>query len=179
MARHNFSRVARGSRRSNKSWSGVVDVNNSIAGGSAKILLGSLVPSNVGIDETILRTVGLLHVHSDQIAASEPFEGAFGMMVVTDLASAAGAASIPGPLTDIADDGWFVHVPFSGQLAFGSGVGFDGDSGLNERFDFKSKRVVEGKGKVIALMIESSTSSGGFVFSTIIRLLSMLTGSGR
>ncbi len=101
-------------RRSNpnRAWAGTVDTENAFGGGS-KILLGSFSLSNPNIDETILRTVGVLSIRSDQIAAPEEQVGAFGMIKVTDLAIAAGAASIPGPVTDIGDDGWFVHVPFA------------------------------------------------------------------
>ncbi len=80
---------------------------------STKILLGVFVLSNVGIGETVRRTIGNIWVVSDQAAADEVQVGAFGCIVVTDLAAAAGAASIPGPFTDANDDGWFVWQGFS------------------------------------------------------------------
>ncbi len=45
----------------------------------------------------------------DQITASEFVVGAFGMLVVSEDAFAAGAASIPGPFTDAGSDLWMVH----------------------------------------------------------------------
>ena len=168
------NRVARRSSPSNRAWGGISDLANAI-GGSSKVLLGSLTLSNPGIDETMLRVVGVLSVLSDQVAASEVQHGAFGMIVVTDTALAAGAASIPGPVTDIADDGWFVHVPFVNQFSLLSSVGFEGNSSTSRYFDFKSKRIVH-DGQSIAIMVENIGGTG-FTFNTILRVLSMVRGT--
>jgi len=178
MPRRSNRTFARSSgKRPNRGWSIIVDTANSIAGGSTKVLLGTLVPSNPGIDETVLRTVGMIAVKTDQVAATEQQEGAFGMIVVNDRAIAAGAASIPGPLTDGADAGWFVHVPFLNDFTFVSSAGFHANGLTNVTFDFKSKRIVE-EGFQIALMVETTASSEGITFSTILRLLSMVRGTG-
>ncbi len=172
--RHNNVRFARG--RSKKAWFGSSDVGNAIAGGGTKVLLGSISLSNTNIDETLLRTVGMISVRTDQIVASEVQQGAFGMIVVTDLAVAAGAASIPGPLTDIGDDGWFVHVPFLNRFEFVTGAGFDANTAVNKEFDFKSKRRLE-EGQSMAIMVETTAGSGGINFLTIFRILSMVSGT--
>ena len=164
-------------RQPNRSWTGIVDTANVIAGGGTKTLLGSISLSVESIDETVLRTVGLISVNTDQSAATEQQEGAIGMIVVNDLAIAAGAASIPGPLTDIGDDGWFVHVPFANNFKLSSAVGIESQDATSRYFDFKSKRIVEG-GFSIALMVESTAASEGFVLNVILRQLSMVKGTG-
>ncbi len=164
-------------RSSNKSWAGAVDMANGIAGASTKVLLGSISASVATIDETILRTVGIVTVKSDQGIATEDYSGAFGMMVVNDRAITAGAASIPGPITDIGDDGWFVYVPFANDFLFLDGTGFEDRRSTVLNFDSKAKRVVE-DGFSIALMVESTAASEGFVLSVILRVLSMIKGTG-
>ncbi len=176
MARRRFSTFQRRSSP-NRAWTGAEDIANSVAGAGTKVLLGSFILSNSNIDETILRTVGLIFVHSDQVVATEGQSGAFGMIVVNSRALTAGAASIPGPIADIADDGWFVHVPFANEFTFVTGAGVDAQGATAQMWDFKSKRIVE-DGFGIALMVESTPGSAGFVFDVIVRMLSMVKGTG-
>ncbi len=173
------SRTFRGSlgrKTTNYNWSIIADIGNSIGTGVTKVVLGSLALSNQGIDETFLRFVGMLSVESDQLIATEAQIGAFGMIVVTDNAFGVGATAIPGPITDGADDGWFVHVPFSNTFSFVSGVGFDANFATQRYFDFKSKRITH-SGDTIALVVESAAGSGGFTFSVIARALGMVRGT--
>ena len=175
MPRHrNFVRSNR--RSPNRGWAGITDTGNAVAA-ATKVLLGSVSLSNSNIDETVLRFVGLIGVQTDQFVTDELQIGAFGMIVVNDFAIAAGAASVPGPITDSGDDGWFVHVPFINSFNFGTGVGFESNNMINRYFDFKSKRIVE-EGFAIALVVESSSASQGFTFNIIARLLSMVKGTG-
>ncbi len=170
--RSNFQR-----RRSpNRAWVGL-DAAVAVAGSGTKVLAGSLSLSNANIDETVLRTVGMIAVTSDQVIATEDQIGAFGLIVVNERAIAAGAASIPGPITDISDDGWFVHVPFSQEFTFITAAGFHPSGSTEHKFDFKSKRIVE-DGFAIAIMYESTSNSEGFVSEHIFRLLSMVRGTG-
>ena len=162
--------------RSNKGWSALVDVGNAVSAASTKVLIGSLTPSNPGIDETVLRTVGVLGLFTDQVAADEDQQGAFGMIVVSNDAIAAGAASIPGPISDAGHDGWFAHVPFLERFSVASVSGFNFDMSRTVRFDFKSKRRVE-TGYSIALMVESTAASEGFTIGVNGRLLSMVSGT--
>jgi len=173
-----FNRARSFGRRSspNRAWAGAVDVESTIVGPSTKTLLGSLVLSNTNIDETVLRTVGMISVKTDNVAADEQQIGAFGMIVVNDLALAAGAASIPGPVTDIGDDGWFVHVPFNSSFLFGDTSAIQHNINTSHMFDFKSKRIVQ-DGFGIALMVETAAGSEGAVFGVILRMLSMVKGT--
>jgi len=136
-----------------------------------------LQPRTVRIDETVLRTVGLVSVRTDNSGADEQQIGAFGIIKVSNQAVTAGAASIPGPITDIGDDGWLVHVPFNNAFEFSDATGFAPNMATNEKFDFKSKRIVE-EGFALALMVESAANSEGFIFGVILRMLTMVKGTG-
>ena len=147
-------------------------------GTNTKTLLGSITLSNPGIEETIIRVVGWIFIQSDQLAASEYVNGAFGLIRVTDLAVAAGAASIPGPVTDGSDSGWFVHVPFVDAITVGDATGFNegSSSGLFRTFDFKSKRILS-TGEAFAIMAENNSASAGLQIGFGIRVLGMVRGT--
>ncbi len=124
-------------------------------GAATKALLGSFALSNPGIGETVRRTRGRFHVVSDQGSVTEVQNGALGFIVVNDLALAAGAASIPGPVTDAADDGWFVWEGFSQVTQLTVGVAnAAGTMSLLYEFDSKAMRKVA-DGFSIAIMFES------------------------
>ena len=165
----------RSSRRHNRDWTGTVSTVYTSVPAATKVLFGTFAPSNAGIDETVLRTVGMISVASDQVAADEFSIGAFGMKIVTDLAAAAGAASIPGPVTDISDDGWFVFVPFAESFEFVSAVGIAPNYGRRYPFDSRAKRVLE-EGSVVVLMVENASPSFGIEVALAFRMLTMVTG---
>ncbi len=139
-------------------------------------MLGGFTQSNLNIDETILRTVGRLACLSDQVAATENQIGAFGIIAVTDLAFAAGAASIPGPVTDGGDDGWFLFVPIAQSFGFSSAVGLMPQLATGYDFDSKAKRRVE-EGTTLALMVENASSAEAFNVFVVLRLLAMVSGT--
>ena len=112
---------------------------------------------------TIVRTRFLIKYSSDQLAVSETAQGALGMMVVSDQASAAGAASIPGPRTN-ADAPWFVYEGLVDPFLFASGVGFTGggSGGYMTKVDSKSMRKV-GNNEDVVVMLEQRATFGGQV----------------
>ena len=164
-------------RRSNpnRSWSGFAFTAFVAVAANTKILLGSFTLSNPGIDETILRTVGQLAVVSDQLAATEAQIGAFGFIPVTGLALAAGAASIPGPITDSNAD-WFFYVPFANQFSLASAASFAVVGSLNIPFDSKAKRKFN-EATAIAVMVENSSATHGFNVAFVLRMLGMVSGT--
>ncbi len=166
----------RSSKRPNRSWAGFASTGETAVAANTKVLMGSFTLSNANIDETILRNVGMLGVISDQLAASEDNFGAFGMIVVNDLAVAAGAASIPGPITDRTDDGWFVYVPIVQKIQVSSAIGIDHSAMTQYPFDSKAKRVVQ-EGFQIALMVENANATAAFQIAAIFRTLSQITGT--
>ena len=134
-------------------WGRLVGNTFTIAAG-AKALVATLVLSNPGIGETVRRTRGRFYVVSDQASVTEQQTGAMGFIVVNDLAIAAGAASIPGPVTDSSDDGWFVWEPFMQVSQFT--LGGSNAAGFAQWYEFDSKamrKVADGFG--IAVMFEA------------------------
>ena len=105
--------TSRSNVRHNNAWFSVVSSTFIVIPAASKVLLGTLTLSNPNIDETQLRVIGSVAVGSDQAAAFENQIGSVGLIVVSDVAAAAGAASIPGPSTNGDDDGWFCHQNFA------------------------------------------------------------------
>ena len=163
-------------RTPNRSWGGTFTATGQAVAGNTKVLLGGFTLSNANIDETVLRTVGRLAIKSDQTAADEEQIGAFGMIIVNDLAVAAGAASVPGPITDRDDDGWFVYVPIVQSLDFASGVGIEAQMSTGYPFDSKAKRRVQ-EGFQIAMVVENGHATSAFTIAFVIRVLSQITGA--
>ena len=123
---------------------------------------------------TQLRCVGGVDVASDQAAAVEAQIGAVGLIIVTDVAFAAGIASIPGPVTDGADDGWFVHVLFAQETLL---VATDAIASKWYPFDQKAKRILHGNGEVIAIVAENIHATQGMKVLFQFRLLAQVRGT--
>ncbi len=167
-ASRRFARPGRGFRRGTD-WVRGVPTAYTTVGTSSKVLIATIVLANPGITETIIRTRGLVSVQTDTAAAEQVVIGAFGMIVVNDLAIAAGVASIPGPVTDDEDDGWFVWVPFSHSQTV---AGATSTSAISKEFHFDSKaarRVEQGFG--IALVVENASAVDAFEMSCIVSQL--------
>ncbi len=160
-------------KRSPTNWSRLVGVQDVVIAAGTKVLLATVNLSNPGIGETVRRTRGSFLITSDQVALLEVQTGALGMMVVSDVAAAAGIASIPGPVTEAEDDGWFVWVPFHNLSSATGGSGSVGNSPPGFRFEFDSKamRKVE-EGFRVAVVIENASPTNGL---TITHAFSMLT----
>ena len=103
---------------------------------------------------TVVRTRLYINVNSDQVAASESYRGAFGMIVVSDQAIAAGVGSVPKPLADT-DADWFVYEPYAGGIEFATAAAFIEPSGLLLTVDSKAMRKV-GKNEDIAGVFEGA-----------------------
>ena len=147
-------------------WARLVQALPVTVAAGTKVLIATFTLSNTGISETVRRTRGRLWISSDQSAAPEEQFGAFGLVVVNDLALAAGAASIPGPVTDASDDGWFVWLPFLQNSALGLGAPF----GYGYDFDSKGMRTID-DGFGIAVMVENSHATEGLNFAMGMSLL--------
>ena len=162
------------SRRHNRAWSGVHSVTTTAVAAGAKVLLGSFAPTTSG-DVTVLRSVGVISIKSDQAVSTELQQGSFGMIVVTDVALATGITAIPGPVTNMADDGWFLFQSFHQEFTFLTGVGFNNNGMNSMQFDSRAKRIVE-DGRSIAIVVENANASHGFDVAFTIRLLSEVYG---
>jgi hypothetical protein len=137
------------------------------------VLFGSFTPSNPGIDVTVLRVVGGVSVQSDQSSSAEEQIGAFGLILITDVALAAGIASIPGPVTDVTDDGWFCYQSF----AISGAQGTVPNNTTWFPFNTKGKRIVSGEGISIAIVVENIHASHGLEILMTFRMLSQIRGT--
>ena len=172
-----FSGRSRGARRSgprpNRGWFFVADATFTVLAADSILLHSVFVPANPGIDEVAIRTVGSLSIASDQTGANEEQIGAFGMILVTDSAVAIGVTAMPDPVVDASDDGWFVYQSFAQNTALNSaGVG-----SITYPIDSKAKRILEGTGMNIAVMLTNSHATHGLTFSLQLRVLSQVRGT--
>ncbi len=167
-----FTRGVRG-RRAPTTWGRVCPISFTTVTQGNKALIATLILSNAGISETIRRTRGMVIIRSDQAAADEDQFGALGMIVINDLALAAGAASIPGPCTEADDDGWFVWQP---AMAHGlqSTAGPGAPNYAVYEFDSKAMRRVE-EGYGIAVMVENGSALHGMAFASSFSVLTSLS----
>ncbi len=106
---------------------------------------------------------------SDQTAASEQPHGALGAMIVSDQASAAGAGSIPDPITN-SDAPWFVYEPLIVRFEQLTAAGFESDAGFHVKVDSKAMRKV-GNNEDIAIVAVNSDAAHGAVISITGRFL--------
>ena len=149
---------ARRSVRPGGTWSRLT-VGSFAVAGNTKVLAATFTHSNIGIGETVRRTRGIVGWRSDQVAADEDQIGALGLIIVSDLAVAAGVASIPGPDTDAQDDGWLMWQPLI------SSVQTQDLTGINFRamdifhYDSKAMRRME-EGFTGAIVVENGSANG-------------------
>ena len=158
MARSRFVPRTPGRRSDRQSiWIGVSLAATNVA--TTNTLLGSFnAASLLERPFTIVRTRLAIHVESDQSAASEVTRGAFGIIVVSDQAVAAGAASIPGP-QDNTDAPWFVWEPLINSFELGDATGFVQPSGTLITVDSKAMRKV-GINEDIGVMGQTAVALG-------------------
>ena len=145
-------------RQSVRDWARVVSATLITVPAASKVVLATFVDSS-GEDRTVRRSIGMLWVQSDQVSVVEEQTGALGALVVTDLAVAAGAGSIPGPVTDRNDDVWATWMPFLQA----SELPADTDTrraGYHYHFDSKGQRKLPG-GTQYVFMVENSSATEG------------------
>ncbi len=160
--------------RPNFGWS-LFDLNSaSIVDADTKSLLGGFQAS-LALDLTITRMRGTLEVHSDQNSATEDQVLVVGAMVVNEDAFGAGAASIPGPISDPGAD-WFWYQPSMRRFLNATTVGQDANFAMEYVVDAKAKRILE-PDEVLVFMAETGTQSEGVTISAIIRILTQVRGT--
>ena len=164
-------------RRPNRGWSFTVSALPVAVPAASKVLLAALVPSDV-LDLTILRTVGSISIRSDNIAgASEVQTGAFGIIPVTTIAATAGVASVPSPIAE-ADEDWFIYQGFQLTNTFISAIGVHPQSSHMIPFDSKAKRIIDGDGITMAVVVENNHATNAFEIQFLVRILAQIRGTG-
>ncbi len=115
---------------------------------------------------TIIRVRGVIHVRSDQAAATETFIGDLGYAIVSDQAIAIGVTAVPTPLTDKGSDLWFVYQQVIGRLevASGAGTGVPTNPGTFLQYDSKAMRRIE-EGSDLAVVVENELAGCNLVHS--------------
>ena len=91
---------------------------------------------------TILRSRGIIHWVSDQVATGETPVGDFGLIVTKETAATAGVASIPTPGTET-DADFFVYQSMLDDFVFSTGAAWQSGAGVQYMFDSKAKRRVD------------------------------------
>ena len=143
---------------------------------ASKVLLATFTLSTALLDETILRVVGGVGVGSDQTAANENQIGAIGMCLATETAVAAGIASLPDPVTDIADDIWFFYQGWGTHFTQFSAIATQANTFQYHAFDSKAKRIIQ-KGMSVVLVGANASATEGLLCLPFLRMLTQVRGT--
>ncbi len=157
------SRFRRGERRKTR-WGATIASGSLAVPAATKVLAARFTDAQldaIGVPMTVVRERGDLLVFSDQEAGDENQIGAIGFAVVSEVAAAAGAASIPGPHTNADWDGWYVWAAITGRYEFSSAAGFEGNFGQRITIDSKAMRKIEDNMSLV-IMIENGSATHGF-----------------
>ena len=161
MATQRRPRFAGRGRRQPTGWTRSIATGSQVVAAGTKVLIATANLDPTGISRTVRRTRGVFTISSDQEAAQEEQIGAFGIIVINSVALTAGVASIPGPITEASDDGWFVWQPF-GQLGAVTVSGANARPTPNYWYEYDSKamrKVEEGFG--LAFVVENAHATFG------------------
>ena len=141
-------------------WIGAGLTRTAVAASSA-VLLGVLNAAALALAPfTIMRSRLTLHYETDQTAATERPQGAFGIVVVKEQATTAGIASLPTPVTEPNAE-WFVYQGMIAPFIFGDATGFS-PVGTQYEIDSKAARKV-GVNEQIAVIAENRVAVGSDV----------------
>ncbi len=161
--------MARGSKRSTE-WVGSADQSYTVVATNGLVIQQSLAIEAAFGGSTVVRSRGELSIIPTDPSINTKIVGAMGCAVVSDQAAAAGAASIPGPITNMDWDGWFVWVPFHMVFDVTTDIG----RAITSRevpFDSKAMRKVK-TGDTLVTMVESQVGalSIAITFRTLFKL---------
>jgi len=130
----------------------------------SQAVLADLVPF------TIVRTVGMFGMAPDEdFILDQDVFGAVGLMVVREGNRAAGSVSLPGPIINIGDDGWWLHMPF---MHFVESIN-TASQGIMQPFESRAMRKVE-DGDAIVGMIQLDSTSDNAEVAFMVRILCKL-----
>ncbi len=154
-------------------WLSATAITDTLSTASTAAILTTLNAAALALRPfTIVRTRGYWHIHSDQGAATEVQEAAYGRIIVSDQSVAIGVTAIPTPVTD-SQSSWYMYERMVAHLDFSSAVGFDADAGHQREVDSKAMRKVE-EGQDVISVWETGPNSDGvagtFFTRTLIKL---------
>ncbi len=163
MARRAGSRIIRPQPRS-MVWIGWIGPTSKAAIPAASAVLQTVLNASALALRpfTIVRTRLTLWANTDQAAANEEPQLAYGMTVVKDQASTIGITALPDPVTDT-DEGWFVYESMVPALQLATGVGIQAPAGVERIVDSKAQRKVGPNDDVVSVWANSSAADGAVV----------------
>jgi len=135
--------IVRGGRSVRETlWLFIDTVEATLSGAPTAVLANSLNATALALRPfTIVRTRGVMHVRSDQTAASQNYGVDVGYAVVSDQAVAIGVTAVPTPLTDKGSDLFFVYEMLFGAYQFSDATGIL-QRGEFMKYDSKAMRKV-------------------------------------
>ncbi len=154
-------------RQTSRDWARSISTALVVVPAASKVLLAGFAATE---DVTVRRVLGRYYVQSDQVSVQEQQVGAIGGLVVSDLAFTAGAASIPGPVTERSDDVWALWEPFmqTNERVADTGVGLNSQGPWS--FDSKGQRKLA-QGATYVVMIENASGVFGLEVMIAVSLL--------
>jgi len=108
LIRSHSSRLVRGSKR-HTFWFGFGVASTTLSATGGTIIYNLNAGALALRPFTVVRTISEFFLSSDQAAAIETQQVAFGWAVVSDQASAIGVSAVPTPTTDLGSELWFFH----------------------------------------------------------------------
>ena len=164
-SRRGFRRAMVGRHGRKTFWLSGAVVRGVLASASSATIVTSLNAAALALRPfTIVRTRGVWHIVSDQLAAVEQQETAYGAIVVSEEALAVGITAVPTPI-DQDSSSWILFDMMFNRFDFVSGVGFEANSGVSRVVDSKAMRKVE-EGQQVIEVIQNSGSSDGVTVTT-------------
>ncbi len=155
-------------------WLPLAVGTDTLTSASSATLVASLNAAALALRPfTIVRTRGILELHSDQQATTESQQVGFGQCVVSDQAAAIGITAVPTPDTDASSDLWFVYEWMMSTQRIITQVGFEEPSSSVHYFDSKAMRKVPDGGDLITVIEASSISSGLIIVSQLRTLIKL------
>jgi len=152
-------------------WFTDTPTRTTMAAASTAVLVGSLNASALALRPfTVIRTVGYMHVKSDQTAVLEDYNASLGCAIVSDQATAIGVTAVPTPMTDNGSDLWYFYQHAIGSFIFIDGTSFDPVGGVGMKVESKGARKVQ-EGEDLVIVAETGSNSSGVVLAKLLRIL--------
>jgi len=164
-------RTIRGVRRQVREtlWFGIPAGRDTMSAASTAVLALSLNAGALALRPfTVVRTLVHMSLKSDQTAAIENYDAAFGAAVVSDQAVAIGITAVPTPMTDLASDLWLFHKILDGSFLF---LDATGSTQLNAvplggiTAESRAMRKVNADQDIVFVTETSTASSGAIMYS--------------
>ena len=141
-------------------WSSIVLRSAGIALGTAKSTGGVSALGVTTSGATLIRTRGMMQIHFDPTSIGDTFQWAVGLGIYSSDAFAAGAASLPGPLSDV-DYDWVWHkIGAFGPSFSATEDGTNIRNNLWIEIDSKAMRKLK-PSQTMGFMVEGIILSGG------------------